>query len=225
MKSQNQKVSSYQMGIQPQYSRQEELANVLTHGIGALLSMSAVVLLVVYSSLNGTAYHIVSSAIFGASLLTLYTMSTLYHLVKKEKIKHIFRILDHSSIFLLIAGTYTPFTLVTLNGKWGWTLFGLVWGLAVVGIITEVATNQKYNKFSLGLYLGMGWLIIIAIKPLIHTVPAGGFKLLVGGGLCYTLGVVFYAWKSLVGSHAIWHLFVLGGSILHFCAVFFFVIP
>jgi hemolysin III len=209
----------------PQYSQREELANVLTHGIGALLAISAMVLLVVFSSLNGNAYHIVSSAVFGTCLLLLYTMSTLYHLVKRDKIKRIFRILDHSSIFLLIAGTYTPFTLVTLNGKWGWTLFGLVWGLAIAGIVTEIVTGQKYKKLSLVLYIGMGWLIIIAVKPLIDTIPAGGLTLLVCGGLCYTLGVVFYAWKSLVANHAIWHLFVLGGSMLHFFAVFFYVIP
>lgn len=207
------------------YSQQEELANVLTHGLGALLSISAMVLLIVFSSLNGNAYHIVSSTVFGTCMLLLYTMSTLYHLVKKEKIKRIFRLLDHSSIFLLIAGTYTPFTLVTLNGKWGWTLFGLVWGLAVAGIITEFATGQKYKKVSLVLYIGMGWLILIAIKPLIDTIPVGGMTLLVCGGLCYTLGVIFYIWKSLAGNHAIWHLFVLAGSTLHFFAVFFYVIP
>ena len=209
----------------PQYSQREELANVLTHGMGALLAISAMVLLIVFSSLNGDAYHIVSSVVFGTCMLLLYTMSTLYHMVKKEKIKRIFRLLDHSSIFLLIAGTYTPFTLVTLNGKWGWTLFGLVWGLAVAGIIVEVATKQKYKKISLALYIGMGWLIIIAIKPLLHTIPTGGLMLLVSGGLCYTLGILFYIWKSLAGNHAIWHLFVLGGSTLHFFAVFFYVIP
>ncbi len=212
-------------GIAPQYSQREELANVVTHGIGALLAISALILLIVFSSLNGTAYHIVSSAVFGTCLLVLYTMSTLYHFVKKEKIKQVFRLLDHSSIFLLIAGTYTPFTLVTLNGKWGWTLFGLVWGLAVAGIIAEFATRQKYKKISLVLYVGMGWLIIIAIKPLINTIPAGGMILLVCGGLSYTLGIIFYIWKSLIGNHAIWHLFVLAGSILHFFAVFFYVIP
>ena len=137
------------MTATPQYSQREELANVLTHGLGTLLSISALVLLVVFSSLNGNGYHIVSSSIFGTSLLLLYSMSTLYHLVKGPKIKRLFRVLDHSSIFLLIAGTYTPFTLVTLNGKWGWTLFGLVWGLAVTGIIVEVFTGQKYKKQSL----------------------------------------------------------------------------
>jgi hemolysin III len=212
-------------GILPQYSQQEELANVLTHGIGAILAVSALIVLIVFSSLNGNAYHIVSSAVFGTCLLLLYTMSTLYHLAKKDRIKRLFRLLDHSSIYLLIAGTYTPFTLVTLNGKWGWTLFGLVWGLAVTGIITEFATGQKYRKISLALYIGMGWLIVIAIKPLIDTIPTGGLTLLVCGGLCYTLGVIFYVWKSLTGNHAIWHLFVLGGSILHFFAVFFYVIP
>ncbi len=209
----------------PMYSAREELANAATHALGALLSIKGLIFLVVFSVLNGNGYHIVSSSIFGASLVLLYSMSTFYHLVKTAKMKKLFRALDHSSIFILIAGTYTPFTLVTLHGSWGWTLFGIVWGLAVAGIILETVTGQRFEKLSLSLYLAMGWLIIVAIKPLFLGIAPGGIALIVGGGLCYTLGVVFYIWNSLVFNHAIWHLFVLGGSVLHFFAVFFYVIP
>jgi hemolysin III len=213
------------MTTPPCYSPREELANAVTHGLGALLSLSALVLLTVFATLNGDIYHIVSSIVFGTSLVILYTMSTLYHMARGIKLKKFFRAMDHASIFLLIAGTYTPFTLVTLHGKWGWTLFGMVWGIAVAGIFIETLTGQKYKKLSLALYLGMGWLIIVAIKPLFLGIPAGGFALLGGGGLCYTLGIIFYVWDSLFCSHAIWHLFVLGGSVMHFFAVFFYIIP
>lgn len=211
--------------INRRYTPYEEMANVATHGLGIVLSTIAIILMTVESVQHGTAYHIVSSSIFGASLLLLYTMSTMYHLVQKTKIKKIFRALDHSSIFLLIAGTYTPFTLVTLKGGWGWSMFGIVWGLAVVGIITELFIGDRYKKLSLTIYICMGWLIIIAIYPLVKSIPLGGLLLLVCGGLCYTVGTIFYVWKSLRLGHAIWHLFVLGGSSLHFLAVLFYVIP
>jgi hemolysin III len=152
-------------------------------------------------------------------------MSTVYHMVTTARMKKIFRALDHSSIFILIAGTYTPFTLVSLQGEWGWTLFGLIWGIALVGIILETATGQRLKKLSLTLYLAMGWLVIVAAKPLFLSVAPGGLVLLAGGGLCYTFGVIFYVWKSLFFNHAIWHLFVLSGSILHFFAVFYYVVP
>jgi len=211
--------------LTPLYSPREELANTITHGLGALLSLCALVFLVVFTSLDGNAYLIVSCSIFGGTLLLLYTMSTFYHWVRTPRWKTVFRALDHSSIFLLIAGTYTPFTLVSLQGGWGWTLFGLVWGLAIIGVVLETATGQKLKKLSLGLYITMGWLIIIAAKPLLANVAMGGLVLLVGGGLCYTFGIVFYVWQSLAFSHAIWHLFVLGGSLFHFFAVFFYVVP
>ncbi len=209
----------------PLYTSKEELANAATHGLGILLSITALVLMVVYSVLKGDGYHIVSTSIFGASLIVLYSMSTLYHVMQKPRLKKVFRALDHSSIFLLIAGTYTPFTLVNLHGPWGWTLFGLVWGFALFGIIIETVTGQRFKKISLGLYIGMGWLILIAVVPLIENVEPGGLGLLLAGGLSYTSGVAFYVWKSLFLNHAIWHLFVLAGSIFHFFAVFFYVIP
>lgn len=211
--------------IIPRYSPREELANAATHGIGVLLSISAIVILIIESAQNGTVYHVVSCSIFGASLLLLYTMSTLYHLVRRAKVKKVFRALDHSSIFLLIAGTYTPFTLVTLSGGWGWSLFGVVWGFALVGILTELFIGDRFKKLSLSLYICMGWLIIIAIFPLVQSMPPGGLLLLLGGGICYTVGTIFYVWKSLCCGHAIWHLFVLGGSSFHFMAIFLYVIP
>lgn len=209
----------------PLYTPQEELANTITHGLGILLSISGLILMIAFSLRNGNGYHIVSSSIFGSSLVLLYSMSTSYHLVTTPKLKKVFRALDHSSIFLLIAGTYTPFTLVSLKGGWGWTLFGLVWGFALVGIVVETITSQKLKRLSLFLYLVMGWLIVIAVKPLLQSVAPEGLMLLAGGGLCYTFGVIFYVWKSLTYNHAIWHLFVLAGSVLHFFAIFFYVIP
>ncbi len=211
--------------VQPAYSLREEIANTATHGLGALLSIAALVLLIVFSSLNGNSYHIISCTIFGTSMVLLYTASSFYHLVTAPRMKKLFRTLDHSSIFLLIAGTYTPFTLVSLRGRLGWTLFGLVWGIAITGVILETVTKQKFKKLSLSLYLGMGWLIIVAIKPILQNVDPGGIVLLVSGGLCYTFGVIFYIWNSLIFNHAIWHLFVLAGTILHFFSVFFYVIP
>lgn len=211
--------------IQFQSSNREEIANTLTHAVGVMLSLGALVLLIIFSSLKGNSYHIIGCTIFGTSLLLLYLMSTLYHLASKPRYKKIFRTLDHSSIYILIAGTYTPFTLVNLNGAWGWTLFGLVWGIACLGIAIEIFSRRRIVALSLTLYIGLGWLILIAIQPLFTGVETGGIILLLCGGLVYSLGVLFYVWKSLVFHHAIWHIFVLMGSIFHFFAVFFYVIP
>ena len=207
------------------YSRHEEIANSITHGIGALLGIAALVLLLVFSCIQGTTSHVVSSAIYGSALITLYLASTLYHAIPYPKAKKILQKLDHSSIFLLIAGTYTPFTLINLRGPWGWTIFGLVWGLALAGIILELATRKRYKKLSITLYLCMGWIIVIAIKPMLDNVATGGLLLLLSGGIIYSLGIIFYLWKSCPFNHAIWHMFVLAGSILQFFAVFFYVLP
>jgi hemolysin III len=203
----------------------EEIINSITHGIGLALSLAGLSVLVVFASLYGNAWHIVSSSIFGASLVLLYTFSTLYHSFQLPRIKHIFKILDHSSIYLLIAGTYTPFTLVNLRGAWGWTLFGLIWGLAIFGILFSIIFINRFKIVSTFIYLFMGWLVIIAIKPLLSNVPGGGIAWLVAGGLFYTIGVIFYALKKLPFSHAVWHVFVLGGSVCHFFAVMFYVVP
>lgn len=204
---------------------QEELANTITHGIGIALSIAGLVLMIVYSALNGNAWHVVSSSIFGSTMIFLYTASTLYHSARTENLRHFFKILDHSFIYILIAGTYTPFTLVTLNGWLGWTLFGVIWGLAVMGVVFKFFFVHKFKKLSTVIYLLMGWMIIIAINPLMDALPSGGLYWLIGGGLSYSFGVIFYVWHSLRFSHGIWHLFVLGGTIFHFFAVFFYVIP
>ena len=208
-----------------QYTIGEEIANSITHGIGAALSIAGLVILVVMAALHGDAWHIVSCSIYGASMIMLYTASTLYHAFQSPKVKHAMRILDHSSIYLLIAGTYTPFTLISLRGPWGWSLFGVVWGLALTGIIFKLYFTGRFNKISTIIYVLMGWIAVIAIKPMIDIIPFGGLALLFGGGLSYTLGVIFYVWKKLPYHHAVWHLFVLGGTVLHFFAILFFVLP
>ena len=207
------------------YSLGEELAHSITHGIGAALSIAGLVLLVTLAAIRGDAWHVVSCSIFGATLVFLYTASTLYHSITHPGAKRVLRVFDHAAIFLLIAGTYTPFTLVTLRGGWGWTLFIIVWGLALVGIIYKITAKNRFRFLSVLLYLAMGWLVLIAIEPMVTSMPKPGLVLLLAGGLCYTLGVIFYAWKRLPYGHAVWHLFVLAGSICHFFAVLLYVIP
>lgn len=212
----------------------EELANALTHGVGTALAIAALVILVVFASLRGTARHIVGASLFGATMVLLYLMSTLYHAFQGPRVKKVFRVLDHASIFLLIAGTYTPFCLATLQGAWGWTLFGLVWGLAVLGIVLKSVLLSRsgdalgrriWERASLGIYLLMGWLIVVAIVPLARALPKAGLLWLFGGGLCYTLGAALYAWRRLPYHHALWHLAVVAGTGCHFASVLFFVIP
>jgi hemolysin III len=202
----------------------EEIANSITHGTGVLLSTAALSIMVVFASLQGDAWKVVSFSIYGATLVILYLASTLYHLIKNEKVKAIFQIIDHSSINLLIAGTYTPVTLVTLRGPWGWTLFGLIWGMAIFSIYTDVFWKEK-KGLNLSLYVAMGWLAIVAVKPLLDTASGALLLWMVLGGLCYTFGIIFYLWKSLKFHHMIWHLFVLAGSISHFIGIFFYLDP
>lgn len=203
----------------------EEVMNAVTHGIGTLLAVAGLVLLTVFAYLYGDIWHIVSFSIYGTTLVLLYLASTLYHSFTNERLKYIFKILDHSAIYLLIAGTYTPFTLVPLHGVLGWTVFGLVWGLAALGIALKVFFVGRFKLLSTICYLAMGWFIVIAIKPLLATVSTMGIVWLVVGGLFYTLGSIFYMWHRLPYNHAIWHLFVLAGSISHFIAVFTYVLP
>lgn len=207
------------------YCFREELFNSITHGAGILLSIAALVLLIVFSNIYGNSSHVVSCTIFGVTLILLYSASTLYHGIQNAQAKRVFKILDHSCVYLLIAGTYTPFLLVTLRGALGWTMFAVIWLLAVTGVVLKVFFVYRFNIASTISYVLMGWIIILAIKPLIEALPAGGIVWLVAGGLAYTLGVVFYAWKKIPFNHAIWHLFVLAGSICHFCAIIFYVIP
>ncbi len=207
------------------YSPLEELLHAVSHGIGAVLSVIALVLMLLLSVQTGDNWHLASSIIYGSSLILLYSSSTLYHSIQRMAVKHRLRQLDHAAIFILIAGTYTPFTLINLRDNWGLPLFTLIWLVAISGVIIELATGLKYKKLSLGLYLGMGWLVIIAIQPMLNHVETGGLLLLLAGGLSYSFGVIFYAWKRLFLHHAIWHLFVLGGSVLHFLAVYYYVLP
>jgi hemolysin III len=203
----------------------EELVNGLTHGTGALLSAGGLIVLVALACLHGTTLQIVSCSIYGTTLVLLYTASTLYHSVRSPRLKHIFKVIDHSCIYLLIAGTYTPFTLVTLQGNWGWTLFGLIWVLAAAGIVFQIFFVYRFKILATVAYVLMGWVAVVAVKPLLEALPAGGFAWILAGGLVYTAGALFYLWKSLPFNHAIWHLFVLGGSTCHYVAVLLYVVP
>jgi hemolysin III len=207
------------------YSRGEELANWLTHGFGLALSVVGLTLLIVFASRHGDAWHVVSFTIFGLTLLALYAASTLYHANRDEHRAGFLQRLDHAAIFLLIAGTYTPFLLTHLRGPWGWTLFGIIWALCAAGAAFKIFYGARYRLISTLTYLFAGWLILVALKPLIDHVPAGALWLLVAGGLCYSVGVIFYAWSRLPYHHAVWHGFVLGGSTCHFLAVLLFLLP
>ena len=211
--------------IASSYTPREELANAITHGIGVALSIVGLVVMVVVATASGTAWHVTSVAIFGAALVLLYTSSTLYHSVRGTDRKRVLRKFDHAAIFLLIAGTYTPFLLVSLRGPWGWSLFGVIWGLAVAGIALKFWFAGRFKITSTVIYLAMGWMVVVVLKPMLAAVGTGGLGLLLDGGLCYTLGAGFYLWKRLPYHHAIWHLFVLGGSGCHWAAVYFHVLP
>ena len=207
------------------FSKQEEIANSITHGIGALLSISALVILIVYASLYGTAWHIVSFTIFGVTMLLLYMSSTLLHSLPEGKAKDVFEIFDHSSIYFFIAGTYTPFLLIVIKGAMGWTLFGVVWGLAIAGTIFKCFFVKKYLFTSTLLYVVMGWLIVFAWKSLAANLSPQGMTYLIIGGALYTLGAIFYVWRGFKYHHAVWHLFVMAGSTAHFFCVLLYVLP
>jgi hemolysin III len=197
----------------------EEVANSLTHGVGFVLALVGLVVLLVSAAGRGDAWVIVTSAIYGTTLILLYLASTLYHALARTRARDVFRRLDHAAIYLLIAGTYTPFVLVTMRGPWGWTLFGVSWGLAVLGITAKAAFGPRWPILSTTIYILMGWLVLVALGPVVRHVPGGALAWLVAGGLSYTVGVVFFAWERLRFGHAVWHLFVLGGSSCHYAAV------
>ncbi|MDB6128038.1 MAG: channel protein hemolysin family [Verrucomicrobia bacterium] len=207
------------------YTRREELANIATHGVGIVLSLIGLAWVVTLSSLEGDAWQIVGTTIFGVTLVLLYTTSTLYHGFRHERRKQIMRKFDHAAIFLLIAGSYTPFLLVSLRGLLGWILFGVVWGLAVVGIALKFRYAGRFRVVSTLIYIAMGWLVLTVFGPLSAALPSTGVWLLVAGGLCYTGGAAFYLWKRLPYHHAVWHLCVMAGSICHWSAVFLYVVP
>ena len=202
----------------------EEIANAVSHGVGLLLAVVAAPALVVATVQRGGVTEIIAASIFGVTMVLVYLTSTLYHALPMNRAKRLFRILDHGAIFLLIAGTYTPFTLGPLRGTWGWTLFGLVWGLALAGIVFKAVGGVRYPKFSTCLYIAMGWLVIVAIEPLRLNMPTTGFSWLLAGGIAYTAGVAFFAPKRFRYSHFVWHLFVIAGTACHFAAVLWYAV-
>lgn len=208
------------------YYKATLIANIITPAIGFALSVPGLVALIIQTLKNGTDLHVVTFSIYGCSLVISYAVFTLYHIFKfHARLGRIFKILDHATIYLLIAGTYTPFTLVFLRGNWGWTLFGTVWGMAVLGVILKIFYIHRFKLLGPLIYLFMGWLIVFAIKPAIELIPVEGLQLLLAGGLFYSFGLIFYAWKRLLFHHAIWHLFVLAGSTCHYFAVYYHIIP
>ncbi len=207
-----------------QYTLGEEIFNSVSHGAGALLAIAGCVVLIVFSAIYGGAWEVVSASIYGATLIILYTMSTLYHALTNPKAKRVFRILDHNTIFLLIAGTYTPYTLVSIRGALGWTIFGIIWGVAILGITLNSVNLEKFKKFSMICYVAMGWAIVLAIKPLVHAIPLISTVFLLIGGVCYSIGIPFYKRKQTKYMHSIWHLFVIAGSVFHYFSVFFAIV-
>lgn len=207
------------------HAAREELASSIISGVGIVLSIAGLAILVDVAALYGDARTVVASAVFGSTLIMLYTASTLYHAISSPSARHVLRTLDHIAIFLLIAGTYTPFTLLALPGAWGWSLFGLVWTLAIVGSAMELGVLRPSRRLAVLLYLVMGWSVVVAIEPLHRHLEPGGMALLLAGGVAYTLGVPFYLQRRWPYHHALWHVFVLAGSVLHYLAVLLYVLP
>jgi len=207
------------------FTRGEEIANAITHGVGAVLSIVGLTLLIVLSSLEGTPWHVISFTIYGVTMLLLYVSSTLVHSFPEGRVKDLFEIFDHSSIYLFIAGTYTPFLFIAVKGTTGWTLFGIVWGIALAGIVFKAFFVKKFLFISTILYVFMGWMIVFAWDSLTQNIAHQGIVLLVVGGVLYTIGAVFYVWRGFRFHHMIWHMFVLGGTVLHFLAIILYVLP
>ena len=207
------------------YSEAEELVNRLTHGLGALLSIAGAIALISLAADQNDGYRLVSACIYGGAMVTFYSISALYHSVRKPYLRYLLNILDHSGIYLMIAGSYTPFTLVTLRGPWGWSLLAVVWGLGTVGAILKFFTIHRLPTIGPLVYLALGWSVVFAWKPLCAALAANGLLLLLAGGAAYSIGVIFYLWDRLPYNHAIWHVFVLAGSACHFFAIFYYVTP
>lgn len=201
------------------YTLGEEIAHSVTHGIGALLGVAALVIMVWYSVTEGTVWHLVSGIIYGSSLILLYMSSTLYHAITNPRAKEVLQLMDHAAIFILIAGTYTPFLLVNLRGPWGWSLFIIIWSIAIGGVFLETMKKERVKWLSLTLYLGLGWMALVAMKPMLELVDTFALLLLLAGGLSYSFGIIFYVKKHIPYHHAVWHVFVLAGSVLHFFAM------
>jgi len=211
-------------GATPQ-TEAEELANSITHGVGLVLSVIGWVALMVLAYLFGDAWHLLSCGIYGGTLVFLYGASTCYHSARQPRAKRILRIVDHVAIFLLIAGTYTPFTMIFLRDGFGWIVLSLVWGIAIVGLLFKIFSQRRFHWSATAIYLLMGWVSVLFIDPMLQAIPLGALLWLLAGGLAYTVGVIFFGWHGLPYSHAIWHVFVLVGSITHYCAVLFYVLP
>lgn len=206
-------------------TRAEERINMLMHLVGLVLAIGGTATMISLAGVFGSAWHVVSFSIYGGTLVLIYGISTLYHGLHRPRTKRLLRVADHIGIFLFIAGTYTPFALVALNGGWGWSIFGVVWGLAGVGIVLKIFFTGRFDLLSTLLYIGLGWVVLVAIVPLVRAMPLGGLLLLVAGGLAYTGGAAFYMWERLPFSHAVWHGFVLLGSCCHFFAVLLYLLP
>lgn len=215
-----------QKGTNPVYSLAEELMSSISHGVGTLLAVAALVVGVVMAAIYSDAWCVVSMAVYGATLVILYSMSTIYHGLKPNKGKRVFRVLDHCAVFLLIAGTYTPLTLVSLRGVLGWVLFGIVWTAAILGIVLNAVNLNRFKAFSMICYIAMGWVIVFAFKPLLDVMQTGGIVLLITGGVAYTIGAVLYGiGKKVKYMHSVFHFFVLAGSILHYFCILLYVVP
>lgn len=206
------------------YTLGEEIANAVTHGLGTLLAAAGTVVMIVFAALKGDPWRIVSASIYGFSLIVLFTMSTIYHALAPNRAKYVFRIFDHTTIYLLIAGSYTPITLVLLHGAFGWVLFGIVWGVCILGIVLNSISVERFKKISMIFYIIAGWAIVLAIVPMIKAMAPVGLWFMLIGGLCYTGGIIFYKLKSVKFMHSIWHLFVLAGAVLHYFAILFYII-
>lgn len=206
------------------FSKKEEIAHAITHGLGALLSIVALIFLIMFASIQGDTLLVVSVTVFGSTMLLMYTSSTLVHSLPIGKGKNIFLLIDHAAIYFFIAGTYTPLLLSTIEGAIGWTLFGVVWGIALLGTILQIFFVKRFVILSTLVYILMGWLIVLVWRPLVDSLHVNGLILLITGGLIYTLGAIFYVWKRVPYHHVIWHLFVIAGSALHFFAILFYVI-
>lgn len=207
------------------YTKGEEWCNALSHAVGFVLSAVALVYMIVEAVKSGDPLCLFSVIVYGTAMMVLYAMSACYHAVQGEKLKGVFRIFDHCAIFLLIAGTYTPYTLITLRGAVGWTIFGIIWGMAILGIVLNAIDMEKFSLLSLVCYVVMGWAVVFAVRPLVASLSSLGLSLLVAGGVVYTIGIIFYLMKKVPYMHSLWHLFVLGGSTLHLCSVIFCVLP
>ena len=208
-----------------EYTKGEEIASSVVHGIGWVLSIAMLVLLVVFSAIFGDAWHIVSCSIYGATIVLMYASSTMYHSLTNKKAKYVFKVLDHSSIYFLIAGTYTPITLTVLRGVWGWVLFGFVWSLVAFGTVFKAVMVERFKVLSVIIYGVMGWSIVLFLPVVLEKVPFGALGLILAGGICYTAGIPFYAMHTREYMHSIWHVFVLGGTVFQFIGILLFVIP